>query len=116
MNAMVDLVIRGAQVVSGSAIIDAAVAVDGERIVAVGEERLMPQDSSTVSYPGEPITADGAEMVVWVETHISQGAVAYPISRAAYWFNQRVLDGIERYLEQQQVSAVRELVGLARPA
>ena len=28
----------------------------------------------------------------------------------------RVLDGIERYLEQQQVSAVRELVGLARPA
>lgn len=28
----------------------------------------------------------------------------------------RVLDGLERYLEQQQVSAVRELVGAARPA
>ncbi len=40
----------------------------------------MPEDSSTVSYPGEPITADGAEMVVWVETNISQGAVAYPIT------------------------------------
>ncbi|MBI4610969.1 MAG: pyruvate ferredoxin oxidoreductase, partial [Candidatus Rokubacteria bacterium] len=31
-------------------------------------------------YPGIPGTADGSEMVVWVETHISQGACAYPIT------------------------------------
>jgi pyruvate-ferredoxin/flavodoxin oxidoreductase len=29
---------------------------------------------------GIPATADGSEMVVWVETHISQGACAYPIT------------------------------------
>jgi urease alpha subunit len=39
---MVDLVIRGAQVVSGTAIIRAAVAVKGEQIVAVGDDSLMP--------------------------------------------------------------------------
>ncbi len=31
-------------------------------------------------YPGIPTTGDGADMVVWVETQISQGAVAFPIT------------------------------------
>src|SRR2546425_12297045 len=31
-------------------------------------------------YPGIPTTSDGAGMVVWVETHITQGACAYPIT------------------------------------
>src|SRR5512145_3419383 len=31
-------------------------------------------------FPGIPATADGSEMVVWVETHVSQGACAYPIT------------------------------------
>src|SRR5687768_18290441 len=31
-------------------------------------------------YPGIPTTADGAGMVVWVDTHITQGACAYPIT------------------------------------
>ncbi len=31
-------------------------------------------------FPGERTTADGAGMVVWVESHISQGACAYPIT------------------------------------
>jgi pyruvate-ferredoxin/flavodoxin oxidoreductase len=33
-----------------------------------------------VPYPGIPTTADGAGMVVWVDTHITQGACAYPIT------------------------------------
>jgi pyruvate-ferredoxin/flavodoxin oxidoreductase len=33
-----------------------------------------------VPYPGIPTTSDGAGMVVWVETHITQGACAYPIT------------------------------------
>lgn len=33
-----------------------------------------------VPFPGIPATADGSEAVVWVETHISQGACAYPIT------------------------------------
>ena len=37
-------------------------------------------DQPSAPYPGLPVTADGAEMVVWVETNISQGAVAYPIT------------------------------------
>lgn len=31
-------------------------------------------------FPGLPATADGSEVVVWVETHVSQGACAYPIT------------------------------------
>lgn len=34
----------------------------------------------TVAYPGIATTADGSEAVVWVETHITQGACAYPIT------------------------------------
>ncbi len=37
-------------------------------------------EAAGVPYPGVPATADGSEMVVWVETHISQGACAYPIT------------------------------------
>src|SRR5580765_3260907 len=33
-----------------------------------------------VPYPGIPTTSDGAGMVVWVETQITQGACAYPIT------------------------------------
>src|SRR5579863_10477654 len=31
-------------------------------------------------FPGIPTTSDGAGMVTWVETHITQGACAYPIT------------------------------------
>jgi len=31
-------------------------------------------------YPGINSTADGAAMIVWVETHVTQGACAYPIT------------------------------------
>jgi pyruvate-ferredoxin/flavodoxin oxidoreductase len=35
---------------------------------------------SSFPFPGIPATADGSEAVVWVETHITQGACAYPIT------------------------------------
>ncbi len=38
----VDLIIRGGQVVSGDQIVSASVAIDGERIVAVGHDDVMP--------------------------------------------------------------------------
>ncbi len=38
------------------------------------ESEVKPQ------FPGIPTTSDGAGMVVWVETHITQGACAYPIT------------------------------------
>ena len=34
----------------------------------------------SIPFPGLPTTADGSEAVVWVETHITQGACAYPIT------------------------------------
>lgn len=37
-------------------------------------------DLSKPQFPGMPATSDGAEAVVWVETHITQGASAYPIT------------------------------------
>jgi pyruvate-ferredoxin/flavodoxin oxidoreductase len=36
--------------------------------------------AATHPFPGIPATADGSEAVVWVETNISQGACAYPIT------------------------------------
>ncbi len=33
-----------------------------------------------MKYPGIPSTADGSESVVWVETYITEGACAYPIT------------------------------------
>jgi pyruvate-ferredoxin/flavodoxin oxidoreductase len=47
-------------------------------------------------YPGIPTTADGSDAVVWVETHISQGAGAYPITSStsmAHGFNASVVQG-----------------------
>ncbi len=42
----------------------------------------MSQNGSATEfpYPGIPATSDGSGMVVWVETHITQGACAYPIT------------------------------------
>jgi pyruvate-ferredoxin/flavodoxin oxidoreductase len=41
-----------------------------------------PADAApeTCPFPGIPSTADGSDAVVWVETHIGQGACAYPIT------------------------------------
>ena len=40
----------------------------------------MSTENKSVPYPGIPTTGDGAAGVVWVETHITQGACAYPIT------------------------------------
>jgi hypothetical protein len=47
-------------------------------------------------YPGIPTTCDGAEAVVWVETRISQGCGAYPITSSTTMgggFNQATVNG-----------------------
>lgn len=40
----------------------------------------MSTSAGSFPYPGIPTTGDGAAGVVWVETHITQGACAYPIT------------------------------------
>jgi len=40
----------------------------------------MKPSSESVPFPGIATTADGSEAVVWVETHVTQGACAYPIT------------------------------------
>jgi pyruvate-ferredoxin/flavodoxin oxidoreductase len=35
---------------------------------------------TSLPFPGIPTTTDGSEAVVWVETHVTQGACAYPIT------------------------------------
>jgi pyruvate-ferredoxin/flavodoxin oxidoreductase len=40
----------------------------------------LDQEAFKPQFPGIPTTADGAGMVVWVDTHITQGACAYPIT------------------------------------
>src|SRR6516165_10742589 len=45
-----------------------------ETAASIHDVEVKPQ------FPGIPTTSDGAGMVVWVETHITQGACAYPIT------------------------------------
>src|SRR4029079_15546699 len=47
-------------------------------------------------YPGVPTTCDGAEAVVWVETKISQGSGAFPITSSTTMgggFNAAMMNG-----------------------
>ena len=57
---------------------------------------MSTNSKSGVSYPGIPTTADGAAAVVWVETHIAQGAGAFPITSSTtmgHGFNAAVANG-----------------------
>ena len=40
----------------------------------------MEPSENAVPFPGIATTADGSEAVVWVETQVTQGACAYPIT------------------------------------
>ena len=48
-----------------------------DRTTDVPEDKVI---EGKYEYPGIPTTCDGAEAVVWVETRISQGSGAYPIT------------------------------------
>jgi pyruvate-ferredoxin/flavodoxin oxidoreductase len=57
-------------------------------------------------YPGIPTTCDGAEAVVWVETRISQGSGAYPITSSTTMgggFNTASQNGIPNLWGDQLV-------------
>jgi pyruvate-ferredoxin/flavodoxin oxidoreductase len=57
-------------------------------------------------YPGISTTCDGAEAVVWVETRISQGSGAFPITSSTTMgggFNQAVASGIPNLWGDQLV-------------
>ncbi len=57
-------------------------------------------------YPGIPTTCDGAEAVVWVETRISQGSGAFPITSSTTMgggFNSAVMNGIPNLWGDQLV-------------
>ena len=60
----------------------------------------------TYQYPGIPTTCDGAEAVVWVETHISQGSGAFPITSSTTMgsgFNQAMMNGVPNLWGDQLV-------------
>ncbi len=53
-------------------------------------------EETKFEYPGTPTTCDGAEAVVWVETNISQGSGAYPITSSTTMgggFNAAMMNG-----------------------
>lgn len=66
------------------------------------EETVEPK----FQYPGVPTTCDGAETVVWVETRISQGSGAFPITSSTTMgtgFNQAQAAGIPNMWGDQLV-------------
>src|SRR5215831_17438785 len=57
-------------------------------------------------YPGIPTTCDGAEAVVWVESRISQGSGAYPITSSTTMgggFNAAMMNGVPNLWGDQLV-------------
>jgi len=46
----------------------------------VARKLFMSTEAKNIPYPGIPATSDGAGGVVWVDTHITHGACAYPIT------------------------------------
>ncbi len=53
--------------------------------------------SKRFEFPGVPTTCDGAEAVVWVETRISQGSGAFPITSSTTMgggFNAAMMNGV----------------------
>ncbi len=44
------------------------------------QERIGAESIEAPPYPGIPTTVDGSEAAIWVETHICEGACAYPIT------------------------------------
>src|SRR6266403_2872652 len=51
-----------------------------------------------VPFPGIPTTSDGAGTVTWVETHVTQGACAYPITSSTTMgggYQQEVANGVK---------------------
>ena len=72
MKPEVDLVIRGAQVVSPDAIITASVAIAGERIVAIGHDDLMPATRAE-------LRADGLYLLPGaIDSHVHFRDPGYP--------------------------------------
>jgi pyruvate-ferredoxin/flavodoxin oxidoreductase len=66
----------------------------------------MEREVERFQYPGIPTTCDGAEAVVWVETHVSQGSGAYPITSSTTMgggFNQAVVNGAPNLWGEQLV-------------
>lgn len=45
---------------------------------------MQPRPRALPKFPGIPATAEGSEAVVGVETHVSQGACAYPITSSTH--------------------------------
>jgi pyruvate-ferredoxin/flavodoxin oxidoreductase len=74
-----------------------------DRVVDVPAAAVAP---AKYQYPGIPTTYDGAEAVVWVETRISQGSGAFPITSSTTMgggFNQAVAAGIPNLWGDQLV-------------
>jgi pyruvate-ferredoxin/flavodoxin oxidoreductase len=48
--------------------------------IVLEDPRIEEKQETAVKYPGIPSVQDGSAAVVWVESHISQAAFAYPIT------------------------------------
>ncbi|MFP6648075.1 MAG: hypothetical protein VB817_01360, partial [Pirellulaceae bacterium] len=63
-------------------------------------------EETKFEYPGTPTTCDGAGAVVWVETHISQGSGAFPITSSTTMgggFNTAMMNGVPNLWGDQLV-------------
>jgi pyruvate-ferredoxin/flavodoxin oxidoreductase len=77
-----------------------------ESIERASDVPLAQNSPGSFPYPGVPTTCDGAEAVVWVETRISQGCGAFPITSSTTMgggFNNAVVNGVPNLWGDQLV-------------
>jgi len=79
----VDTVIKGGTIVTASEEIDAAVAIDGEQIAAVGRRTELPSAERTIDASGKLVMPGVVDPHVHVRDHISADSYATATAAAA---------------------------------
>ena len=68
-EAHVDTIVRGGQVVSSSQVYEAAIAISGEKIVALGPEELLPPADNYIDASGKYVLPGLVDCHVHLDGH-----------------------------------------------
>ena len=81
-DAKVDTIVRGGQVVTSSQVLNAAIAISGEKIVALGPEELLPPADKYIDAEGKLVLPGLIDAHVHLDNHDSYALGAMAAARA----------------------------------
>ncbi|MQG62094.1 MAG: amidohydrolase family protein, partial [SAR202 cluster bacterium] len=111
----VDTIVRGGKVVTSSQVMDAAVAIKGEKIVAVGPEHLLPEAARYIDAEGKFVLPGLIDSHVHLDGHDDYALGALAAAHAGLTtlipFGNYALEGDETL--EQAVRRIQDEVGTA---